>query len=137
VLSAPHERAAGVDLAAGLGYFWTMGHEKHDKHDHTHGPDCGHKSIEHEGHKDYLHDGHMHHDHEGHVDEHVMAVGGANPADCTPKHKCDNHDPDHVHGADCGHEPVPHGDHVDYVVEGHLHHPHGDHCDDHGAVKVK
>ena len=43
---------------------------------------------------------------------------------------------DHVHGPDCGHEPVPHGDHVDYLVAGHLHHPHGDHCDDHGPVEV-
>ena len=33
----------------------------------------------------------------------------------------------HVHGPDCGHEAVPHGDHVDYIVEGRLHHPHGDH----------
>lgn len=42
----------------------------------------------------------------------------------------------HVHGEDCGHEPVPHGDHTDYLVDGHLHHPHGDHCDDHGPVEV-
>ena len=46
------------------------------------------------------------------------------------------HSAGHVHGPGCGHEPVPHGDHVDYLVDGHLHHPHGDHCDDHGPVKV-
>jgi hypothetical protein len=37
-----------------------------------------------------------------------------------------------VHGPDCGHETVQHGDHVDYVVKGHLHHQHDGHCDDHG-----
>ncbi len=35
-------------------------HRVHDRHDHQHGPDCGHKIVEHEGHKDYLHDGHLH-----------------------------------------------------------------------------
>ena len=43
---------------------------------------------------------------------------------------------DHEHGDGCGHEAVPHGDHVDYLVDGHLHHPHGDHCDDHGRLRV-
>lgn len=42
----------------------------------------------------------------------------------------------HVHGENCGHEAIPHGDHVDYLVNGRLHHPHGDHCDDHGPVEV-
>jgi hypothetical protein len=27
-----------------------------------------------------------------------------------------------VHGPGCGHEAVPHGDHVDYLVDDHLHH---------------
>jgi G3E family GTPase len=40
------------------------------------------------------------------------------------------------HGSSCGHEAVPHGDHIDYLVDGHLHHPHGDHCDDHGRVQL-
>lgn len=66
--------------------------------------------------------------------EHVIAVDAAHPAACTPEHNCDAHDDGHVHGADCGHEPVPHGDHTDYLVGDHLHHPHGDHCDDHGKV---
>ena len=39
-------------------------------------------------------------------------------------------------GAGCGHEAVPHGDHVDYLVNGRLHHQHGDHCDDHGPVQI-
>ena len=42
----------------------------HKKHDHKHGKDCGHESVEHEGHVDYKHDGHLHADHEGHYDEH-------------------------------------------------------------------
>jgi zinc transport system permease protein len=37
----------------------------------------------------------------------------------------------HVHGADCGHVAVPHGDHVDYVHDGHRHAPHGRHYDEH------
>lgn len=42
----------------------------------------------------------------------------------------------HEHGDDCGHPPVPHGDHVDYDHDGHLHAPHqtgrGVHYDEHG-----
>jgi hypothetical protein len=41
-----------------------------------------------------------------------------------------------THGPGCGHEAVPHGDHVDYLVSGHLHHPHDGHCDDHGALEL-
>ena len=37
----------------------------------------------------------------------------------------------HVHGDDCGHPAVPHGDHVDYVHDGHRHAPHGEHYDEH------
>ena len=59
-------------------------HKTHDNHAHTHGPNCGHKTIEHDGHKDYLHDGHLHHVHGDHVDEHTLGVGGTNPAACTP-----------------------------------------------------
>lgn len=104
----------------------------HQNHDHTHGPGCGHTAIQHGDHIDYLHDGHLHHPHEGHVDEHVIEVSDVNPVACTPDHVCDGH----VHGPGCGHEAVPHGDHVDYLVNGHLHHPHDGHCDDHGPVQV-
>lgn len=41
-----------------------------------------------------------------------------------------------VHGTECGHVPVLHHDHIDYLVDAHLHHPHGDHCDDHGSVRL-
>src|SRR5687768_1969869 len=106
-----------------------MSHHKHDDHGHEHGDDCGHTAVKHDGHVDYLHDGHMHHNHDGHVDEHRVAVGPANPADCTPSHACAGHAEDHEHGPGCGHDAVPHGDHTDYLVDGHLHHPHGGHCD--------
>lgn len=111
-------------------------HHTHASHDHVHGDGCGHTAIKHEGHVDYLHDGHLHHAHEGHFDEHALAVSGENPGGCTPSHACASHDPTHTHGAGCGHEAVPHGDHVDYLVGGHLHHPCAGHCDDHGAVQM-
>jgi hypothetical protein len=109
----------------------------HDNHDHEHGAGCGHTAIQHDGHVDHLHDGHLHHTAaDGTVEEHTLAVNGTNPGECTPHHACGAHDASHKHGEGCGHEAVPHGDHVDYLVDGHLHHPHGDHCDDHGPVAV-
>jgi DNA-binding transcriptional ArsR family regulator len=108
----------------------------HKGHDHKHGRGCGHTAVRHDGHVDYLHDGHLHHvEDDGSVSEHALEVGGKNPASCTPKHDCGGHPKGHKHGPGCGHEAVPHGDHVDYLVERHLHHPHGDHCDDHGPVQ--
>ena len=38
---------------------------------------------------------------------------------------------EHTHGADCGHDSVPHDDHVDYVDDGHKHASHGEHYDEH------
>ena len=107
----------------------------HEDHPHEHGPHCGHRAIVHEGHIDYLHDGHLHHSHEGHVDEHVISISATNPDACTKEHACGGHDQGHVHRLGCGHEAVPHGDHIDYLVDGHLHHPHDGHCDDHGVVE--
>lgn len=108
----------------------------HETHAHVHGDGCGHVAIVHEGHVDYLHDGHLHSAHEGHYDEHSLAVSAANPAGCTEGHECADHEATHVHGPGCGHEAVPHGDHIDYLVNGHLHHPHRGHCDHHGAVQL-
>jgi hypothetical protein len=105
-------------------------------HTHQHGPSCGHTAVQHEDHVDYLHDGHLHHMGAGGVSEHQLSVDMHNPASCTPNHACGSHDQAHRHGPGCGHEAVPHGDHVDYLVAGHLHHPHGDHCDDHGPVQL-
>jgi hypothetical protein len=113
-----------------------MSHHIHDDHAHVHGPNCGHKAIQHGDHQDYVHDGHLHHAHDGHVDECSLSVDSKNPAACTPDHACAAHDAGHVHGPGCGHDAVPHGDHVDYLVGGHLHHPCKGHCDDHGAVSV-
>src|ERR1700752_2692442 len=104
----------------------------HPNHDHQHGPGCGHQGVKHDGHVDYLHDGHLHHVSAAGVEEHAVAISATNPSARTPGHACAGHDKSHVHGPDCGHSAVPHGDHVDYLVDGHLHHPHGDHCDDHG-----
>ena len=46
----------------------------------------------------------------------------------------------HEHGEGCGHQPVPHGDHVDYDHDGHRHAPHqtgtGVHYDEHGEHSV-
>jgi hypothetical protein len=109
-------------------------HHVHESHSHTHGDNCGHKKVKHADHTDYLHDGHLHNIHEGHVDEHHIEVTSKNPADCTPDHKCEGHDANHKHGANCGHEAIPHGDHTDYLVKGHLHHSHNGHCDDHGQI---
>lgn len=107
-------------------------HQIHQGHDHRHGENCGHTAVRHEDHVDYLHDGHLHHPHGDHVDEHVIAVDDTHPDAHTEP--ATGHDTTHAHGPDCGHDPVPHGDHTDYLVDGHLHHPHGDHCDDHGEL---
>jgi hypothetical protein len=117
-------QARSIDMA-------TCTEKHHANHAHKHGPKCGHTAVRHDGHLDYLHDGHLHHMHEDHVDEHVIAVSAANPVNCTPQVHCS-----HAHGPNCGHEEVPHGDHVDYLVDGRLHHPHGDHCDDHGPLQL-
>jgi hypothetical protein len=105
-------------------------------HEHQHTTGCGHRAVRHDDHLDYLHDGEMHYHAGDTVECHVVAVTEMNPASCTPGHDCDGHHPTHEHGAGCGHDAVPHGDHVDYLVGGHLHHPHGDHCDDHGRLDV-
>lgn len=106
----------------------------HTNHTHKHGADCGHKAVRHDGHTDYLHDGHLHHAQGDRIEEHTVMVGGSNPARCTPSHACGAHERTHRHGIGCGHEGIPHGDHVDYLVGDHLHHAHGDHCDDHGPI---
>lgn len=101
----------------------------HGEHDHKHSNTCGHTAVQHGDHVDYLHDGHLHHQHGDHVDEHTLDG-------CSAGHTCGSHDAGHKHGAGCGHEAVPHGDHTCYIVDGHLHHHHDGHCDDHGKVKL-
>lgn len=113
-----------------------MSCQTHAEHEHKHGSNCGHVAIKHDNHVDYVHDGHLHQVHDGHVDECKLAISSNHPANCTPEHKCQGHDASHKHGEDCGHDTVPHGDHLDYLVEGHLHRPCGSHCDDHGALSA-
>jgi len=110
--------------------------KRHEGHQHAHGADCGHTALRSDGQTGYLHEGHMHVQHGDHVDESAVEVNSRNPDRCTPEHACEGHASEHEHSANCGHEQVPHGNHVDYLVGDHLHHAHGDHCDDHGRVEV-
>lgn len=106
-----------------------------EPHPHEHGPNCGHMAVKHGDHVDYVHNGHLHHQREdGTVEEHTIPVSETNPDGHNPIENAHKHD--HVHGPDCEHEAVPHGDHTCYIVDGRLHYPHGDHCDDHGPVEV-
>ncbi len=104
----------------------------HEHHDHQHGPNCGHIAIEYDGAVCYLHDGHLHKVHGDHVHCISIEFSDQNPDGCNPIQVQKGH----VHGKGCGHEQIPHGDHVDYLVEGRLCYQHGDHVDDHGSVKV-
>jgi zinc transport system permease protein len=45
-------------------------HEPTAEHVHVHGPNCGHRVVEHGAHVDYVHDGHRHVAHADHYDEH-------------------------------------------------------------------
>ncbi len=110
--------------------------EKCGNHEHVHGPGCGHTAVVHEGHIDFLHDGHLHHPHGDHVHDHVIAVDDEHPNGSTGAHAAAGHEDHHVHGPECGHDAVPHGGHVDYLVDGRLHHQHDGHCDDHGPLTV-
>ena len=111
-------------------------HKSHQSQTHTHGTGCDHATIAHGDHKDYVQGGHRDHIADGKAHPHQFEVNEMNPAACTPKHACGAHAADHVHGAGCAHEAVPHGDHTDYVVNGHLHHPCDKHCDNHGPVSM-
>lgn len=106
-----------------------MACEKHPGHAHAHGEGCGHTPVRHRDHTDYAHDGHLHAPHADHSDEHVLEVDRTRPSTCAPV-ECEGR-----HGDGCGHAPVPHGNHVDYVVGIALHHPHEDHCDLHGLTR--
>jgi hypothetical protein len=108
----------------------------HTDRPHIHGPGCGHIAVRHKDHVDYLEDGHLYHLKGDRIEEHVLEVTADNPRRCGPEHRASGHNAAHQHGPGCGHEAVPHGDHVDYLVDGRLHHPHGDHCDDHGPLTI-
>jgi zinc transport system permease protein len=59
--------ALATTIATRLG---SRGHDPAERHEHEHGPECGHPAIVHGDHVDYLHDGHLHAAHQGHYDEH-------------------------------------------------------------------
>ena len=122
--------ASVISVVAGASIAFGATAVAHKKHDHKHAPGCGHTEVKHEGHVDYLHDGHLHALEKGVAVEHKLAVNDAFPAAEKPVKHADAH----KHGAGCGHDAIPHGDHTDYVVDGKLHHVHGDHCDEHGAL---
>jgi hypothetical protein len=50
------------------------------------------------------------------------------------QHRCSEHDDRHVHGPGCGHPPVEHDGHTDYLVGDHRHHVEGGRCTDHGRT---
>jgi hypothetical protein len=50
-------------------------------------------------------------------------------AERTHEHHADHGD--HEHGEGCGHDAIPHGDHVDYAHDGHRHWFHDGHWDEH------
>lgn len=58
-----------------------------------------------------------------------------NPNECTHGHACGQHEEAHEHGPGCGHEPIQHAGHIDYLVAGHLHRNHMGHCDHHGPIE--
>ena len=92
-------------------------------------------AVRHDDHVDFLEEGRLIHEKGGRREEHRIAVNAQNPARCETDHRAQAQ-AGHVHGPSCGHEAVPHGDHLDYLVEGRLQHPHGDHIDDHGPLSL-
>lgn len=63
----------------------------------------------------------------------VLAAIGAAVRDALSRHRhavAERHHA-HEHGTDCGHDAVPHDDHVDYLHQGHRHAQHAGHYDEH------
>ncbi len=61
------------------GRFRRQVHAPAERHEHEHGPECGHPAVVHGDHVDYLHDGHLHAAHLEHYDEHGEHHEGAEP----------------------------------------------------------
>ena len=102
-------------------------HQMHERHDHQHGPSCGHLRVQWEDKVGYLHDGHLHQQHGEHWDEGAIPVSSKNPDTC--KSTACTMDLENC-------PMVPHGNHMDHVVNGRLHYRHLGHCDDHGTVTL-
>lgn len=62
----------------------------------------------------------------------AAVAGTARRALSAARHRYAERHP-HEHGLDCGHEAVPHGDHVDYLHDGHRHAAHEGHYDEHAT----
>ena len=122
--------ASVIGVVAGASIALGATNVVHKNHEHKHAAGCGHTEVKHDGHVDFLHDGHLHALEKGAAVEHKLAVNDTFPAGEKPVKHADAH----KHGAGCGHDAIPHGDHTDYAVDGKLHHAHGDHCDEHGAL---
>jgi len=101
---------------------------------HQHKIGCGHTAILHIGHADFLMEGHLHHIHQG-LKDHILNESQDHPTGCVPLNQL-SHNDQHSHGPNCGHEPIRHVDHVDYLVDNELHHCHGTHCDKHGMLQI-
>lgn len=59
---------------------------------------------------------------------HAVAFDDTAP---TRSHEASGEHAGHQHGPGCGHRPVEHGDHIDYVHDGHRHAAHAGHYDEH------
>lgn len=62
----------------------------------------------------------------------AAVAGTARRALSAARHRYAERHP-HEHGLGCGHEAVPHGDHVDYLHDGHRHAAHEGHYDEHAT----
>lgn len=97
---------------------------------HVHSLHCGHTKVLHHDHIDFVEaNGHLHHKHEDHWDECKIEVSNQNP---DGEHPVEGE----IHDEFCGHQEVPHGDHMDYLVNGRLQHVHDNHVDDHGPLDI-
>jgi zinc transport system permease protein len=63
----------------------------------------------------------------------VAAAAALVSAATAHRHRMTERHP-HEHGPGCGHEAVPHGDHIDYLHGDHRHAPHQGHYDEHEQV---
>lgn len=109
----------------------------HQEHPHVHGPGCGHTPVVHGDHVDYLHQGHLHNTGGSNVYDHRIPVSRTNPATHATATGHVSLNPRTTDERARGWEPIPHGDHTDWLTEdGRLLHAHGNHYDVHGSVQV-
>lgn len=76
-----------------------------------HTPSCGHLSIVHGNHRDYVVKNHLV------CPDSVRSISGGEHHLAKPSARCPENEP---HRPGCGHLPVRHRDHIDYVVEDNL-----------------